>query len=199
MDIDSDVAYVLVEFLAKCKSPVNQQDIFEEVPFDKKAVSGVMFSLLSSGFLEKLVDNTGDHKFSITHNITAYHIIKLGEVGLDMTTLSSIVRLSEKQKQAAMVLASQTEKLAEMDGEIRAKRADIVAKNSQTNPLPRDAIVDTLERLAIASELSIKELKETKANAEILKALIDAKEQAKKALLVYQAQLGTSGPEHLGF
>lgn len=202
MEFDSDVAYVLVEFLSKSKSPVSQMEILDDVPFDKRSVTGLVFSMCSTGFVVKEGSaSAGEHevRYSINKAITAYQIIKLGELGLDMNSLSSLVKISDRQKQAAMALAMQTEKLAEMDGELRAQRAEAIAKTTSASPLPRDAIVDTLERLALASEMSIKEMKGVKASDEVLKALVDAKEQALKALLQYQSQLGQSGAEHLGF
>jgi hypothetical protein len=208
MDLEPDVVYVVVEFLANAKRMVPQYEILEEIPFERRSVTGVLFALFACGFLvrEALFEVPGgksssdaDYVFGVCKNITAYQIIKLGELGIDMNSLSALVKISEKQKQAAMSLAMQTEKLAELDAQARVKRADSVSKHSVEPPLPRDAVVDTLERLAMASELSIKEMKAVRGNGDVLKALMDAKEQALKALTEYQNQLRKGGPEHLGF
>lgn len=207
MNFDADVVFVVVECLAKAKRPVTQAEIIDEVPFDRRSVAGIVFALFSCGFLHRelsgnsTVGSAGeqDYMLSITKNVTAYHIIKLGELGLDMASLLSLVKVSEKQKQAAMALAMQTEKLAELDGKARAKRAESMAKQTNSTPPLRDAIVDTLERLAQASEMSINEVKGVRGSEDILRALVDAKEQAMKALVKYQDQLGKSGPDHIGF
>lgn len=201
MDFESDVAYVVVEFLAQAKCGARLADVLVEAPFEKRKVAGVLFALASCGFLEKKAGAHGDQdaSYSVTSSVTAYHIIKLGEMGVDMSALSSMVKLSEKQKQAAMSLAMQTEKLAEMEDEARAKRAEALAKSAPAVALPRDAVVETLERLAMASDLSIKEMAGGSLAPEVMSALLDAKLQAEKALAKYQEQLSKAGPEHLGF
>ena len=207
MDIEPDVVYVVVEHLAKAKRMVSQREILEDIPFSRRSVTGVLFALFACGFLvrEAVGEPFGgkasdqDYAFGICKSITAYQLIKLGELGLDMNSLSGLVKVSEKQKQAAMSLSMQAEKLAEMDEEARLRRADSVSRNSIASPLPRDAVVDTLERLAMASEMSIKEMKAVRGNSDVLRALMDAKEQALKALTVYQLHLKNGGPDHLGF
>lgn len=200
MDFESDVAYVVVEFLAKKKNGASLADVLVEAPFERRKVGGVLFALTSCGFLDKAAGAQGRPDiYSVTGSVTAYHIIKLGEMGVDMSALSSMMKLSEKQKQAAMSLAMQTEKLAEMEGEARAKRAEALAKAAPAVALPRDAVVETLERLALASDLSIKELGAQGLSPEVMSALVDAKSQAEKALATYQEQLGKGGAEHLGF
>lgn len=207
MDLEPDVVYVVVEYLAKAKGMVSQHAILEEVPFARRSVTGVLFALFACGFLvrEAVGEPCGgkssdlDYAFGICKNITAYHLIKLGELGLDMNSLSALVRVSDKQRQAAMSLSMQAEKLAELDEQARLRRADSVSKNSTEPPLPRDAVVDTLERLAMASEMSIKEMAAVRGNGDVLRALMDAKEQALKALTEYQLRLKNGGPDHLGF
>lgn len=198
MNFDPDVVYVVADFLAKSKRPMSQAEVLDEIPFDRRSVSGVVFAMNSCGFLERS-GSDDDYRFAIVKNVTAYHLIKMGEIGLDMMSLCQMVKVSDKQKQAAMALAMQTEKLAEMDEAARRKRVEEIAKNSASVPLPRDSIVDTLERLAVASELSIKEMKGLKGNEAVLQALLDAKEQAKLALKKYQSQLGQGGADHVGF
>jgi hypothetical protein len=199
MDFESDVAYVVVEYLAKRSEPASQQEILREAPFEKRKVAGVLFAMSSFGFLSKSQEGGQEAVFSLTKSITAYHIIKLGEMGLDLTSLAGLVKISDRQRQAAMALAMQTEKLAELDEAARAKRAEVSAKSNPVAALPRDSIVDTLERLALASDMSIKEMRGAKKGDEVVRALMDAKEQAVRALAKYQEQLSKAGPEHLGF
>lgn len=202
MEFDPDVAYVVVEFLTKSRRPVTQAEVFDEVPFSRRYVTGVLVALTACGFVSRQQSKTSgkddDVFLEITKTVSAYQIIKLGEIGLSLSSLCDLVPISEKQKQAALSLAMQTEKLAEMDEDLRAKRASELAKSSQV-PLPRDSIVDTLERLALASEMSIKEMRGQKVGPEVLKALADAKEQALKALVEYQTNMGKGGPEHSGY
>lgn len=206
MSFEANTVYVVVEFLAKSKGLVNQQAVLDEIPFEPRSVTGVLLALYACGFVERKlplgisgVAKDADYLFGITKNISAYQIIKLGEMGIDMNSLGGLVKISDKQKQAAMALTTQSEKLMEMDGQARAKRAEAASKSSPKKPLPRDAIVDTLERLALASELSIKEVGGVKGNEDLLKALHDAKDQAMKALVKYQHQLQSGGADHAGF
>lgn len=205
MNFEADIVYVVVEAIAKAKKSVTQTDLLDEVPFDSRKVTGVLFALFACGFLtrdeQKKVTPAAetDYAYCITKNISAYQIIKLGEIGLDMNSLSELVKISDKQKQAAMALTMQTDKLMEMDAQARATRAEAASKSSPPKELPRDSIVDTLERLALASELSINEMKGAKGSEELVKALMEAKEQAMKALHQYQKQLQAGGADNVGF
>lgn len=206
MQLDGDIVYVVVEFLAKAKGFVSQPAVLDEVPFERRSVTGALYGLYACGFVERApvkpgsspgVD--GEYLFCITKAITAYQIIKLGEMGIDMNSLSGLVKISDKQKQAAMALTMQTEKLQQLDEESRTRRAESAAKTTKAKPLPRDSIVDTLERLALASEMSIKEMGGAKGSEDVMRALVDAKEQALKALAQYQSQLQAGGADPVDF
>lgn len=206
MNVDTDVIYLVVECLAKAKASLGQKEVLDEIPFEHRRVTGALYSLYACGFLERhlatanaSVVTDGDYLFAVTKGITAYQIVKVGELGLDMNALAGLVEISEKQKQAAMALTLQTEKLVQLDEEARTKRTESSARTAKIKPLPRDSVVDTLERLAKASELSINEINNAKGNEDVLRALVDAKEQALKALNQYQSQLQTGGADPLGF
>jgi hypothetical protein len=196
--LDVDVVYVVTELLAKAQAPVSLSELQVEVPFDRRKVAAALFALASCGFLIK--EGANDQAtFCVAKTVTAYHIIKLGEMGVDMGALSSWIKISDRQRQAAMALAVQTEKLAELDEESRARRAEASAKLAGPVKLPRDSMVDMLERLALASDLSIQARQSQGPKDEVLTALQEAREQAMKALAKYQEQLGSAGAEHLGF
>ena len=197
-ELDLDVVYVVAEHLAKAKRPVAQRDLHAEIPFDRRKIGGALFALVSCGFVVK--EGVNDQAMlSVVKNVTAYHIIKMGEMGVDMGTLSSWIDISARQREAAMALAMHTEKLAELDEQARIKRAEASAKLAGPVKLPRDGMVDMLERLAMASEMSIQAREGAQEGDEVLGALREAHEQALRALAKYQEQLGKSGAEHLGF
>ena len=202
MLIDPDVVYVVAECLAKAVGPLSQDEILTEVPFERRKVSGALHGLYACGFLEREAapnEAVQNYLYVVAKEVTAYHIIKLGELGLDFVSLSGLVKVGDKQKQAALVLASQTEKLAQLDETARAKRIQAASKSVVQKALPRDSVVDTLERLALASELSIKEMRGKKGGEAVLHALESARHEAIKALAAYQAQLQSSGANHVGF
>lgn len=202
MQIDPDIVYVVVECLSNATEPLSQEAILEEVPFDRRHVTGALHGLYACGFLERAAPAgkpATDYFYALAKVVTAYHIIKVGEMGLDLGSLSGLVKISDKQKQAALALASQAEKLAQLDDAARMRRIETAAKSAVSKPLPRDSVVDTLERLALASDMSIKEMKGAKGGEEVVRALQEARQEAIKALAAYQAQLQAGGANHVGF
>lgn len=195
--MENEIFYVLIDMLAKAKNGMRQDQLLEESPFDEKLASRALIALMNIGFVEK--KDGGSEICAITKEITAYQLIKLGEFGIDMATLSGMVKVSEKQKQAAMALASEAKKLEKIEQDLKTKRAAEMSRGIES-PAPRDSIVETLERLALASESSIRGMKGKKnVGKEVLAALQDAKNQATKALKDYQDQLRQGGADHIGF
>lgn len=189
-----EVAHVVIESLASAKGPMRLKDLLDEVPFPKASIAGVLAVLVAIGLVEKNAKGEGAEAadYTLGQRISAYQIIKVVELGVDLGTLSKLLSITDKQKQAAMSLATQAEKLKELDDQLRAKRSAERAKPAEA--LPRDTIVDTLERLALASEMSMEDYRKAGAGSdEIIKALQEAKEQALKALGEYQEELSKGG------
>lgn len=192
MIASADVAYVVIEALARAKGPMTVKELLEEAPFPRASVAGVLAVLTAIGAAEKGADRAD---YTLKRQLSAYQITKLAELGVDLGTLGRLLSISDKQKQAAMSLATQGEKLKELDDQLRAKRQAERAKPADA--LPRDTIVETLERLAMASQASLEECQKSGAGEEVVLALQEARDQALKALGEYQEELGKSA--HVGF
>lgn len=197
MIASADVAYVVLESLARAKGPMTLKDLLDEIPFPRASVAGVLAVLTAIGATEKSARGEGAEAvdYTLMRQLSSYQIIKVAELGVDLGTLGRLLSISEKQKQAALALATQGEKLKELDDQLRAKRNAERAKPAEA--LPRDTIVDTLERLAMASQMSLEDCQKDGSGAEVAKALQEVHEQALKALKEYQEELGKSA--HVGF
>lgn len=192
MSINSDAAFVVLEYLSKAQKTVPSKELIEELPFERKEIMPVLTALQSIGLLEKTAADDGGTAYSISKDISAYHITKAVELGVDIVDLSSLLTISEKQKKAALALSSESQKLKELDDSRKAEWSSDRGRPAEL--LPRDAIVDTLERLALASEISIEDFaRKPGESEEILKALHEARGQALKALREYQTSLAKWG------
>ena len=189
MSFDGDAAYVVLETIAQ-GGAMTLKDVLDEVPFGRSEVMSVLTTLSSIGILNKDESGSGrGAEYSINSELSAYHITKAVEIGIDLADLATILPISEVQKQAALDLSAQASILRELDESARAQKK--VEKPKSTANLPRDMIVETLERLALASEISIEDYaRSNKESDEILFALKKAREQALKALKDYQSNLG---------
>ena len=190
MGFNGDVAFVVLETIIKCKS-LSVKEILEDVPFDRMEVVSVLTTLAAIGVLVKEDVNSVSKqaRYFINKDLTAYHITKAVELGVDIGDLTSLLPISDKQKKAALALSAEALKLKEMDETIRQQKKS--EKPKTTSNLPRDMIVETLERLTLASEISIEDYSRNNGEAdEILKALQNAREQALKALKEYQSNMG---------
>lgn len=190
MPLNEDLAHVLIETLARHKKAISYSDVMEEAPFDRREVASAFNTLVMIGIIEKHANEAEDDGFSYNLNkqLTPYQITKAVELGIDVKALGPALGISERQRQAALALSAQARKLKELDEQQRAKR--MADRNKTAEALPRDMIVETLERLASASEISLIDYaKEAGDGDAILKALQDARTQALKALSDYQAEL----------
>ena len=192
---DPDVSILVLEALAKSKRPLSMEEVKEKVPLDSRSVGGVVLAMVNCAFLQK----DEQERLSINPTVTAYMLVKLGEIGLSLFELKRLVKISDRQAQAALALADQADKLAQMELEEREKRLASTRVKQKLN-LPRDAVVETLELIAAASQMSIEAMKDSSgASGDVVAALFEAQRQAQKALSEYQEQLGGNGGGNVGF
>ena len=188
ISLNGDVAFVLLELISKSEG-LSLKEILDNSPFEKKEILHVTSSLISIEILIKELNENNEFIYYINKNITAYHITKAVEIGVDMSDISTLLPITDKQKKAALILSTQNEKLKKMDEDLKSKKS-LKENKININNLPRDMIVETLERLTLASEISIEDFSHSHSDSvEILKALKEARDQALKSLKDYQKSL----------
>lgn len=185
---NEEVIHVVVEILAKSKEPLSFDDLLDEIPCDKAQIISAVSLLVRHGILiKKNVQEDDEVLYECNKMLTPYQINKAIEIGVNVSELEKVLEINSKQKKAAFLLSAQSQKLKELDEEQRKIREKLLAQNVQA---PRNMIVDALERLAKASEQSIKGyVGDEQSEDAILKALEEAKRQALKALENYQEEL----------
>ena len=198
MDLNEDVAYLAIEILGKSKARLSLSEMLDEIPFERRDLVAALTVLHGIGLIERTSSESGDgFQYQLSKEASAYQITKAVELGVDVGVLSRWMKVSDKQKQAALALSMQAQKLKEMDETLKAERGK--ARKADPAAGPRDMVVDTLERLLQASEISIEDYSKTsKEGDEILKALQDARAEALKALDGYRKTLssGTGGYDY---
>lgn len=195
-----DVTYLVIESLSFSKKGSTLKEILNDVPFSKASIAGSLAILNAIGFVDKKNSANGvpeQTHYTLITPITPYQIIKVIELGVDLRDLARLLSIPEKQKQAALNLATQADKLKELDDELKAKRMAERAKPVEA--LPRNMVVETLEQIALATQQSMEQCKKQHGkNSEEFKALQEAYDQALKAQKEYQLELAKAG-SHSGF
>lgn len=195
MALNEDVAYLAIELLGKSKKKLLLSEMLESIPFERRDVAAVLTILHGLGLVDREKFGTEGFAYSLAKEATAYQITKAVELGVDVQALSRWMQVSDKQRQAALALSIQSKKLKEMDEHLRLEKSK--NRKQDDSALPRDMVVDTLERLLLASELSIDDYcKTSKDGDDILKALKEARDEAKKALSDYRKAISSGSGEN---
>ncbi len=193
MALNEDVAYLAIELLGKSKRKLSLQEMLDSIPFERRELASVLTMLHGVGLVEREKGQESEgFLYSLAQEATAYQITKAVEMGVDVSALSRWMRVSDKQKQAALALSMQSQKLRELDEQARERKSQ--GQKTDDSSLPRDMVVDTLERLLLASEISIEDYSKTRKDGDdILRALKTARDEAKKALQDYRKSLAAGG------
>lgn len=179
---------IVIEVMINYKKPCNIEEVVEICGFEKIDVTRSLNMISELGLAYKVKDElTGEVTYQLIKELKGIHVAKAAQVGLDLGAFEFFFKIDKKEKQLALELATQAEKIKNLDV---TKRKPLLQKRTYFIQGKTDDNYENLMVLFEASNATLYEYLETLAEKDsYLKLLMDMHTQTDLALRDYSGTL----------
>lgn len=175
---------IVIEVMIKNKKPCKVDEVVDICGFEKSDVNRSLNTICELGLAHKIKDEkTGEITFQLVKELKGIHVAKSAQIGLDLGAFEYFFKIDKKEKQLALELATQAEKIKNLD---ISKRKPLLQKRTYFIQSKTDDNYENLMVLFEASNASLYEyLEELSPKDPYLKLLMDMHTQTDFALRDY--------------
>lgn len=183
-----DIVPIVLEVLVKEKKAVKVEDIMETSGCEKTEVIKSLGLLNDLSLINKdKNEKTNVITYSLIKELKGIHLAKAAQLGLDLSAFESFFKIDKKEKQLALNLATQAEKIKHLE---LNKRKPLLQKRNYLVSSKTDDVYENLSLLLEATNNTIYEYIEKIAEKDShLRLLISMHEQAENSLRDYASTL----------
>ena len=183
---DNELINIVIQVLIDAKKPMKLNEILAEIASSKGNVLGILKVLSDLEILRKQPVSESEKSvflYSIKSDITAIHVTKCSNYGIDLYSFGNFFKINNKQKKMALELSAQAEKVKNISSN---KRKPLIHKHKLLNSLDIDDISNHLLLIYEASNNYLYEyLQKICAHDDSLKELLVLHEHAEQSLKSY--------------
>jgi hypothetical protein len=183
-----EIVPIILDVLIEHKKPTKLEDIVESSGCDKPEVSRCLNLLYDLNIVHKdKNEKTNVISFSLIKELKGIHLAKAAQLGLDLSAFENYFKIDPKEKQLALDLATQAEKIKQLD---LNKRKPMLQKRNYLAHQKTDGIYENLMLLFEATNMTLYEYIEQLAeNDSYLQLLISMHQQAESSVRDYAGNL----------
>lgn len=183
---ENELSNIIIQVLIDSKKPMKLADILAEIAASKGQILGILKTLSDLEILRKQPISESDKSsflYSLKSDITAIHVTKCSNYGIDLYSFGSFFKINNKQKKMALELSTQAEKVKTISSN---NRKPLVHKHKLLNTFDIDDISNHLLLIYEASNNYLYEYLQKKSLQDSsLKELMDLHEHAEQSLKSY--------------
>lgn len=179
---------IVIEVMINYQKPCHIEDVVEICGFEKMDVSRSLNMITELGLAHKVKDEkSGEVTYHLIKELKGIHVAKAAQVGLDLGAFEFFFKINKKEKELALELATQAEKIKNLD---ISKRKPLLQKRTYFIQGKTDDNYENLMVLFEASNATIYEYLEQLAEKDpYLQLLINMHTQTDLALRDYSGTL----------
>jgi DNA-binding transcriptional regulator GbsR (MarR family) len=170
--------------LLENKDPMTVEKITEVSGCNKIEITKALGILSNIGLVTKeKIEKTETHLFKVVKKVTALHLAYAAQFGIDLSIFDNYFKISQKEKDLALKMASSSEKIKEMTN---SKKKPLLQKRNYLVMNKDDDIYENLVLLFESTNLSLYDyLEKLAVNDGYLKLLLDMHKQSEDSLVDY--------------
>lgn len=183
-----DIVPLVLEVLIKAKKAFKVEDIIDASGCERAEVVKALSLLNDLNLVNKEKnEKTNVVTYKLIKEIKAIHLAKAAQLGLDLNSFESFFKIDKKEKELALNLATQAEKIKQLE---LNKRKPLLQKRNYFLTEKTDDVYETLHLLLEATNSTIYEYIEELAKKDPhLKLLISMHEEAENSVRDYASTL----------
>lgn len=176
-----DTVPIILDVLIKEKKSAKVEALMDSSGCDRSEVMRALNLLEDLDLITKEKnEKTNTMTFTLIKDIKGIHLAKAAQIGLDLTAFEHFFKIDSKEKQLALNLATQAEKIKHLEVN---KRKPLLQKRSYLISNKPDDIYENLSLLLEATNNTLYEyIEELAKKDKHLKLLISMHEEAEKSL-----------------
>lgn len=183
-----EIVPIVLEVLIEQKKPAKFEDVLESSGCEKPEVSRALNLLSDLNLVHKEKnEKTGVVTYLLIQEIKGIHLAKAAQLGLDLSLFDDFFIINQKEKDLALELATQAEKIKQLE---LHKRKPLLQKRNYLVSQKTDDIYENLMLLLEATNMTLYEYIEKIAEQDsYLQLLINMHQQAESSVREYTNNL----------